>query len=198
MKWSHRTLKIIVLTWLYCHVRRSVNILIVMRRSLQIFKYYSLMILQKCATPIQWRHNGCDGVSNHQPHDCLLNRLFRRRSKHESSASLAFVRRIPRWPGNSPHKWPVTRKMFLFDDVIMSASALPSPAVRTFTRDGITSVCARRKALKVCNAYLWNYHITSMETALNMKSGDLFGYEYILKRCFQIVHMSQKSWSWVV
>ena len=26
-------------------------------------------------------HNGCDSVSNHQPHDCLLNRLFRRRSK---------------------------------------------------------------------------------------------------------------------
>ena len=30
---------------------------------------------------LQWRHNGCDRVSNHQPHDCLLNRLFRRRSK---------------------------------------------------------------------------------------------------------------------
>ena len=31
--------------------------------------------------PLFWRHNGCGGVSNHQPHDCLLNRLFRRRSK---------------------------------------------------------------------------------------------------------------------
>ena len=30
---------------------------------------------------LQRRHNGWDGVSNHQPHDCLLNRLFRRRSK---------------------------------------------------------------------------------------------------------------------
>ena len=30
---------------------------------------------------LQWRHNGPDGVSNHQPHDCLLKRLFRRRSK---------------------------------------------------------------------------------------------------------------------
>ena len=29
----------------------------------------------------QGRHNGCGSVSNHQPHDCLLNRLFRRRSK---------------------------------------------------------------------------------------------------------------------
>ena len=39
--------------------------------------------------------------------------------KHQSSASLAFVRGIHRGPVNSPHKWQVTRKMFPFDDVIM-------------------------------------------------------------------------------
>ena len=39
--------------------------------------------------------------------------------KHQSSASLAFVRGIHRGTVNSPHKWPVTRKMFPFDDVIM-------------------------------------------------------------------------------
>ena len=39
--------------------------------------------------------------------------------KHQSSASLAFARRIHRGPVNSPHKWPVMRKMFPFDDVIM-------------------------------------------------------------------------------
>ena len=39
--------------------------------------------------------------------------------KHQSSASLAFVRGIHRSPVNSPHKRPVTRKMFPFDDVIM-------------------------------------------------------------------------------
>ena len=39
--------------------------------------------------------------------------------KHQSSASLAFVRGIHRGPVNSLHKWPVTRKMFPFDDVIM-------------------------------------------------------------------------------
>ena len=38
---------------------------------------------------------------------------------HQSSASLASVGGIQRWPVNSPHKWPVTRKMFPFDDVIM-------------------------------------------------------------------------------
>ena len=41
--------------------------------------------------------------------------------KHESPASLAFVWGIHRWPVNSPHKWPVTRKMFPFDDVFMSS-----------------------------------------------------------------------------
>ena len=42
--------------------------------------------------------------------------------KHQSSASLVFVRGIHRGPLNSPHKWPVTRKMFPFDDVIMFES----------------------------------------------------------------------------
>ena len=41
--------------------------------------------------------------------------------KTQSSASLAFVRGIRRWPVNSPYKGPVTRKMFPFDDVIMVA-----------------------------------------------------------------------------
>ena len=44
--------------------------------------------------------------------------------KHQSPASLAFVRGIHRGPVNSPHKWPVTRKLFPFDDVIMQ---LPHP-----------------------------------------------------------------------
>ena len=34
--------------------------------------------------PLQWRHNERDGISNHQPNACLLNRLFRRRSKKTS------------------------------------------------------------------------------------------------------------------
>ena len=39
--------------------------------------YYSLK-------PLQYRQNGRDSVSNHQPHHCLLNRQFRRRSKKTS------------------------------------------------------------------------------------------------------------------
>ena len=39
--------------------------------------------------------------------------------KHQSSASRTLVRGIHRWPVNYPHKGPVTRKMFPFDDAIM-------------------------------------------------------------------------------
>ena len=67
-----------------------------------------------------WRHNGCGSISNDQPHDCLLNCLFRRMSnKHQSSAPLAFARGIHRGPINCSQKWSVTWKMYPFDDVIM-------------------------------------------------------------------------------
>ena len=49
--------------------------------------------------------------------------------KHQSSASVAFVRGIHRGPVNSPHKWPVTRKMFPFDDVIMHWFVLETTAL---------------------------------------------------------------------
>ena len=42
--------------------------------------------------------------------------------KHQSFASLAFVRGIHRWHENSPHKAPVTRKMFPFDNVIIKST----------------------------------------------------------------------------
>ena len=46
---------------------------------------------------LQWRHNGRDSVSNHQPHGCLLNRLFRRRSKKTSKLRVTGL-----CVGNSP------------------------------------------------------------------------------------------------
>ena len=45
--------------------------------------------------------------------------------KHQGSASLAFVRGIHRGSVNSPHKWPLTRKMFPFDDIIMLQILIP-------------------------------------------------------------------------
>ena len=66
------------------------------------------------AYQLQRRHNEHDGVSNQQPDDCLLNRLFwcGDETKHQNSASLAFVSGIHRWPVISPHKGPVKQKCF--------------------------------------------------------------------------------------
>ena len=52
--------------------------------------------------------------------------------KYQSSTSLAFVRGIHRGPVNSPHKWPVTRKMSPFDDVIMDWRRLDIDPPRNF------------------------------------------------------------------
>ena len=66
----------------------------------------------------QWRHDEHDGVLNHLPHDCLLKRLFRHRSKKTSKLRVTgLCEGIHRWPVNSPHKGPVTRTFFPFDDV---------------------------------------------------------------------------------
>ena len=46
---------------------------------------------------LQWRLNGCNNVSNHQPYDCFLNRLFRHRLKKASK-----LRVTGRCAGNSP------------------------------------------------------------------------------------------------
>ena len=97
--------------------------------------------------PIQWRHNERDGVSNHRRLDCSGSHQI----KHQISASLAFVRGIHRWPVNSPHKGPVTRKMFPFDDVIMPAPPLQlgrDPTWRPVFLPGI--VLAAMTLMAVC------------------------------------------------
>ena len=62
---------------------------------------------------LHWRHNDHTSVSNHQPHDCLLNRLFRRRSKKTSKLRVTglCVGNSP-GPVNSPHKAQLRGKCF--------------------------------------------------------------------------------------
>ena len=72
------------------------------------------------ARTLRWRHNGHDGVSNHQPHDCLLNRLLGCRLKKTSKLRVTgLCKGNSPVTGELPHKRPVTRKMFPFDDVTM-------------------------------------------------------------------------------
>ena len=72
----------------------------------------------------KWRHNDRDDFSNHRRLDCLLNRLFRHRSKKTSKFRVTGL-----CEGNSPvtgefpTKGPVKRKMFPFDDIIMDLAS---------------------------------------------------------------------------
>ena len=80
--------------------------------------------IESMSNTLQWRHYGRDGVSNHQPHDCLLNRLFMCRSKKISKLRLTGLcaREFSgdRW---IPHTGPVTRKMIPFDNIIITNSS---------------------------------------------------------------------------
>ena len=71
---------------------------------------------------LQWRHNE-HSASQITSFTVVYSTVYTcaDQRKHQRSASLAFVRGIHRWPVNSSHKGPVTRKMFPFDDVIMCA-----------------------------------------------------------------------------
>ena len=86
-----------------------------MRLILNILRYTNIL-----RGTLRWRHNDHAGVSNHQPHGCLLNHLFRRRSNKTSKLRVTgLCAGNSPGPVNSPHEGPVTRKVFPFDDVIM-------------------------------------------------------------------------------
>ena len=82
--------------------------------------------------------------------------------KHQSSASPAFVRGIPRRPVNSPHKWPVTRKMFPFDDVIMKD--IFCQANRLLTSFGVTVGIV---GIVTCLCFEWYFGKFSALSALS-------------------------------
>ena len=91
-------------------------------------------------TTLKWRHNAHDGVSNHRRLDCILNCLFKGRSKKTSKLRVTGL-----CEGNSPvagefpHKGPVTQRMFPFDDVIMrQRTVYPAMANTIFANDLVT------------------------------------------------------------
>ena len=85
-----------------------------------LWRHSSGSTLAQVMVLLQWCHNGRDGVTNYRRLNCYSTVCSgANQRKHQSPASLAFVRGIHRWLMNSPHKMTVTRKMFPFDDVIM-------------------------------------------------------------------------------
>ena len=84
----------------------------------------AMLPCEQVRTTSRWRHNDHDSVSNHQPHGGLLNRYSDADQRKTSKLRVTglCVGNSP-GPVNSPHKGPVTRKMFPFDDVIMKVQA---------------------------------------------------------------------------
>ena len=82
--------------------------------------------------------------------------------KHQSSASLAFVWQIHRGPVNFPHKWPVTRKMFPFDDVIMISQNWPRYWFGSVRQQAITRVSVDRFMSPYCATMCWVTVLISM------------------------------------
>ena len=90
-----------LMTWWWCGAL-MVRLMLVGTIELPVIWYGSAFIWHHCNdrqkyTALQWRHNGPHGVSNHQPHHCLLKRLFGRRSKKTSKLRVTSL-----CAGNSP------------------------------------------------------------------------------------------------
>ena len=118
-------------------------------------------------------------------------------SKHQSSASLAFVWGIHRGPVNSPHKWPVTRKMFPFDDVIMCRpNAINFPSQNTIDSSGICGVfidfimnCS--VVMQICSSWVLGFHCVNMY-AFIFVMGSILSVDVVLvtgvKACIDQAH----------
>ena len=94
-------------TWILFYFRSGINWLNTFRHEQKHF-YYGDVIMSAMASLITGVSIVCSDVCSGAD-----------QRRHQSSASLAFVRGIHRWPVDSPHKGPVMRKMFSFDDEIM-------------------------------------------------------------------------------
>ena len=121
---------------------------------------------------LQWHYNGHVGVSITSltiAYSTVYPDADQR--KYESTASHAFVRGIHRWPVNSSNKWPVTRRRFPFDDVIMVRSIR---IIRSFLRklhfyNAYTALASLIHCINLqvnydnlANELLWRYVIYSV------------------------------------
>ena len=108
------------------------------------------------STVLRWRHNGRDSVSNHQPHDCLLNHLFRLRSKKTSKLRVTGL-----CVGNSPGTGEFPAQMASYAENVpiwWRHHVLGNLHVQEWL--GYTYYIHRTGTLRVNNDHIFfNYHI---------------------------------------
>ena len=143
---------------------------------------------------LQLGHNERDGVSNHQPHDCLLSRLSGAgQRKHQSSASLAFVWGIHRWPVNSPHKGLITRKITLLRTSFRTAGLMKAYRVVTSLALGYHMMTSSNGSISASLAiYAGNLPVTGEFPAQRpvTRSVDVF-FDLLLNK-----RLRKQSWGW--
>ena len=89
---------------------------------------------------------------------------FADQRNYQSSAPLAFGREIHRWPVNSPHKGPTTRKIFPFDDVIMITQRLLQALKWKQSGHWLTHLCQKhvtflaRQVCYICQTFISQKH----------------------------------------
>ena len=109
----------------------------------------STILTKGVPNQLQWRHNDCDDVSNHQPHDCSLNHLCRRRSKKIHVSKLCVTGLCE---GGSPvtGEFPAQRannaenfSIWWHHHAICTRLCCGTLDVKTCLYEDIASVCAR-------------------------------------------------------
>ena len=125
--------------YIKCHLQKSWHLVIIYHMSTLWFyiRHFCMSQSEVCSYPWHWTLNHfwwlhyddviMGAMASQITSLTIVNStvyLDADQREHQSPASLAFVRGIHRGPVNSPHKWPVTRKMFPFDDVIMTHRVL--------------------------------------------------------------------------
>ena len=105
---------VFISTWHTIYVQPKVFKLLNFRYSLILRKQFFVQHYRQTGLiSLRWCHNGRDSVSNHQPQDCLLNRLFRRRSKKTSKLRITGL-----CAGNSPGTGEFPAQMASYAEIV--------------------------------------------------------------------------------
>ena len=139
---------------------------------LAIFSFI-LWVTQKLIqkfVPLRWRHNDHAGVSNHQPHGCLLNRLFRRKSKKTSKLRVTGL-----CAGNSPGtgEFPAQMASYAENVSIWWRHHVKVMSVATLHQLGIAEFCVRQESFM----------------SFNYTPSVLIGFDPLLKSLWCSVHL---------
>ena len=134
------------------------------------------------AVPLRWRHNGRDGVSNHQPNHCLLHRLFRNRSKKTSKLRVTGL-----CAGNSPVTCEFPAQMASnieivpFEDVIIARS--DHKAIdRDNIRESLTPTIHTAPIITWCQQ-IWCIATNSLLIKSKLKFEGNLGGKYHIRLC---------------